>query len=70
MIGPIEHLLRNAIAHGLEDTAKRSAAGKSEVGEITISVAQTGNEIAIVLEDDGGGLDFDRIRATGEARGL
>lgn len=70
MIGPIEHLLRNAIAHGLEDAATRRAAGKSEIGEITISVAQTGNEIAIVLEEDGGGLDFKRIRATGEARGL
>lgn len=70
MIGPIEHLLRNAIAHGLEDGATRRAAGKSEIGEITISVGQTGNEIAIVLEEDGGGLDFKRIRATGEARGL
>ena len=70
MIGPIEHLLRNAIAHGLEDTATRQAAGKSEAGEITINLAQTGNEIAIVLTDDGGGLNFERIRATGEARGL
>ena len=70
MIGPIEHLLRNAIAHGLEDTVTRQAAGKSEAGEITISLAQTGNEIAIVLTDDGGGLNFERIRATGEARGL
>ena len=70
MIGPIEHLLRNAIAHGLEEANARKAAGKSEVGEITISLAQTGNEIAIVLEDDGGGLNFERIRATGEARGL
>jgi chemosensory pili system protein ChpA (sensor histidine kinase/response regulator) len=70
MIGPIEHLLRNAIAHGLEDAATRQAAGKSEIGEVTISLSQTGNEIAIVLEDDGGGLNFARIRATGEARGL
>src|SRR5690606_18842274 len=69
-IGPIEHLLRKAIAHGLEDAEQRQAAGKSETGEITISLSQTGNEIAIVLEDDGGGLDFQRIRATGEARGL
>ena len=70
MIGPIEHLLRNAIAHGLEDADTRRAGNKAETGEITISVAQTGNEIAIVLQDDGAGLNFDRIRATGEARGL
>lgn len=70
MIGPIEHLLRNAIAHGLEEGGARKAAGKNEVGEVTVSLTQTGNEIAIVLADDGGGLDFERIRATGEARGL
>lgn len=70
MIGPIEHLLRNAIAHGLEDADARRARNKAETGEITISVSQIGNEIAIVLQDDGAGLNFDRIRATGEARGL
>jgi chemosensory pili system protein ChpA (sensor histidine kinase/response regulator) len=70
MIGPIEHLLRNAIAHGLEDGETRKASGKSEAGEVTISLTQTGNEIAIVLQDDGAGLNFERIRATGEARGL
>jgi chemosensory pili system protein ChpA (sensor histidine kinase/response regulator) len=70
MIGPIEHLLRNAIAHGLETGEARKSAGKSETGEVTITVAQTGNEISIVLQDDGAGLNFERIRATGEARGL
>ncbi len=70
MIGPIEHLLRNAIAHGLESADTRKAAGKSDIGEIGISLAQIGNEIAITLEDDGAGLNFERIRAIGEERGL
>ena len=70
MIGPIEHLLRNAIAHGLESGDVRKASGKSEIGEVSISLSQTGNEIAIVLKDDGAGLNFERIRATGVERGL
>jgi chemosensory pili system protein ChpA (sensor histidine kinase/response regulator) len=70
MIGPLEHLLRNAVGHGLENTDTRRAAGKDEIGEILITLAQTGNEVSILLQDDGGGLDFERIRATGEARGL
>jgi chemosensory pili system protein ChpA (sensor histidine kinase/response regulator) len=70
MIGPIEHLLRNAIAHGLEAVDVRKAAGKGDIGEITVSVSQTGNEVAIVLSDDGAGLNYERIRAIGEQRGL
>lgn len=70
MTGPLEHLLRNAIAHGLETPDKRSAAGKAEIGEISLRVAQEGNEIAIELGDDGIGLDLERIRAKGVALGL
>ena len=70
MIGPIEHLLRNAIAHGLENADARKAVVKTDIGEIGISLAQIGNEIAITLEDDGAGLNFERIRAIGEERGL
>jgi chemosensory pili system protein ChpA (sensor histidine kinase/response regulator) len=70
MTGPIEHLLRNAIAHGLEAPERRRAAGKTEIGEISIRVAQEGNEIAIELADDGAGLDLARIRAKAIAAGL
>jgi chemosensory pili system protein ChpA (sensor histidine kinase/response regulator) len=70
MTGPIEHLLRNAVAHGLETPAKRHAVGKAEIGEIVLRVAQEGNEIAIELTDDGRGLDFERIRARGIEAGL
>ncbi len=70
MTGPIEHLLRNAVAHGLETTEQRRAAGKAEIGEIALRVGQQGNEIAIELSDDGRGLDYERIRARGIASGL
>jgi hypothetical protein len=70
MTGPIEHLLRNAVAHGIEARETREAAGKSETGEIVISLTQQTNEVVIELADDGGGLAFDRIRARAVERGL
>jgi len=70
MIGPLEHLLRNAIGHGLENPAQRLAAGKPEIGQISLTVAQAGNEVAITLADDGIGLDFARIREKALERGL
>ncbi|WP_341677305.1 Hpt domain-containing protein [Niveibacterium sp. SC-1] len=70
MTAPIEHLLRNAIAHGLEVPEQRRAAGKDDIGQITLTVTQRSNEIAIELADDGRGLDFEAIRRRGESRGL
>ena len=70
MGAPLEHMLRNAIAHGLEDRETRQALGKPEMGEITLSLAQEGNEIILSFSDDGAGLDFERIRARGIALGL
>ena len=70
MTGPFEHLLRNAIAHGLEEPAARSAAAKDEIGQIVLSARQEGNEFILVLEDDGRGLDLPKIRARANAAGL
>jgi chemosensory pili system protein ChpA (sensor histidine kinase/response regulator) len=67
---PLEHLLRNAIAHGLEDRDSRLAHGKQEIGEISLTLVQEGNEIILTFSDDGVGLDFERIRARGIAAGL
>jgi chemosensory pili system protein ChpA (sensor histidine kinase/response regulator) len=66
----VEHMLRNAVAHGIESVEERRAAGKEEIGQITLSVLQIGNEIAIDLSDDGRGLDYDAIRTRGIERGL
>ncbi len=69
LAGPLEHLLRNALDHGVEPRAARVAAGKAETGEITLTVRQVGNEIAIEISDDGAGLDFAQIRARAIALG-
>jgi chemosensory pili system protein ChpA (sensor histidine kinase/response regulator) len=70
LVGPLEHLLRNALAHGIEPPTVRRAAGKPETGEITITVRQIGNEIVIAFSDDGIGLDPKEIRKTAIERGL
>src|SRR5262245_33025843 len=58
---PLEHMLRNALAHGIELPAAREAAGKPEGGRIVLSLRQEANEIALVLSDDGAGLDLERL---------
>ena len=67
---PFEHLLRNAIAHGLEKPEARVAAGKPEIGEISIDAVQRGNEVVLTVADDGAGLNFPRIRDKAIATGL
>jgi chemosensory pili system protein ChpA (sensor histidine kinase/response regulator) len=67
---PLEHLLRNALAHGIETPEERRAAGKAEFGEIVLSARQSGNEMMLTVKDDGAGLNFARIREKAEANGL
>ena len=67
---PFEHLLRNAVAHGLESTTERLSSGKPEIGEISIDARQIGNEVILTLADDGAGLNFKRIRESAVAKGL
>jgi len=70
MTGSFEHLLRNSVAHGVEAAEQRRAANKSVEGQVTIQVAQAGNEVAIEFSDDGAGLDLPRIRERAVERGL
>src|SRR4051812_15768649 len=58
---PLEHMLRNALAHGVESPAARVKAGKAEAGRIVLTLRQEANEIALVLSDDGAGLDLERL---------
>lgn len=67
---PFEHLLRNAIAHGLEKPEERVRAGKPEIGEIAIDATQRGNEVVLSVSDDGAGLNFPRIRQKAIEAGL
>ncbi len=62
MLPPFEHMLRNAVIHGIEDTATRQSAGKPAVGRITIRLHREGAEMVIDVSDDGAGLDVDAIR--------
>ncbi len=70
MAAPLEHMLRNAIVHGLETREKRLATGKPEIGEIALGLVQEGNQIVLSLTDDGAGLDFGRVRERAVAAGL
>ncbi|WP_024869055.1 hybrid sensor histidine kinase/response regulator [Pseudoxanthomonas suwonensis] len=70
MVAPLEHMLRNSVAHGLETPADRRSAGKDEEGTITIALRHEGSEIVLQVSDDGRGLDRAAIRRRAEQRGL
>jgi chemosensory pili system protein ChpA (sensor histidine kinase/response regulator) len=70
MTAPFEHLLRNAIAHGLETPEARKARGKPELGEIALTVRQEGNEFVLTFADDGAGINVDRVRQKAISKGL
>ncbi|MEI7036109.1 Hpt domain-containing protein [Fulvimonas yonginensis] len=67
---PFEHMLRNAIAHGIETPAERRKAGKPEEGAVRIRVAREATEVVVRVSDDGRGLDREAIRARAIERGL
>ncbi|EHQ91621.1 chemotaxis protein CheA [Desulfosporosinus youngiae] len=67
---PLMHLIRNSVDHGIESPEDRRAAGKAEVGTITLNAYHEGNHIAILISDDGGGLDLDKIRRIAVSKGL
>src|SRR5688572_8371647 len=54
---PVEHMLRNALVHGIESPDSRATAGKADTGRIALALRQEANEIALVLSDDGAGID-------------
>ena len=67
---PLVHMIRNAIDHGLEDPADRAAKGKPEFGTIRLSASHQRGGIVIRIQDDGRGLDRERILDTAIERGL
>ena len=68
--GPLEHLLRNALAHGIEDAQTRRDAGKPEAGQINIDVFREAAELIIRVQDDGRGLDLQTILDRAREKGL
>ena len=67
--GPLEHLLRNAVGHGIESPEVRIAAGKPLAGQIRLEASHQGAHLVIRLSDDGAGLDYGRIRASAAGLG-
>ncbi|MCA0393927.1 MAG: response regulator [Proteobacteria bacterium] len=70
MTAPLEHMLRNAVAHGIETPAQRRKAKKPEEGEVRIAVRREGSEVVLEVGDDGSGLDREAIRQRALERGL
>jgi two-component system chemotaxis sensor kinase CheA len=67
---PLMHLIRNAIDHAIEPPEQRARRGKPRAGQVRLSAQQKGNHVQIVVEDDGAGVDEDRIREVAVQRGL
>jgi len=67
---PLTHMIRNSADHGIEMPAGRSAAGKSETGVIRLSAEQAGGNILIAVEDDGGGINRERVLQVARDRGV
>ncbi|MEO1968640.1 MAG: chemotaxis protein CheA [Sphingomonadaceae bacterium] len=67
---PLTHIIRNAIDHGIEPPSERLKSGKREIGLLRFAARQSGNQIALVISDDGHGIDIERISAKALASGL
>jgi len=67
---PLVHLVRNAVAHGIELAVERKALGKPVPGTVSLRAYHRGNHIYIEVEDDGRGINYERVRATAIERGL
>lgn len=67
---PLEHMLRNSIAHGIETPPARIEAGKEEIGTIHLSLARESSEIIVEVSDDGQGIDLEKVRTKALSQGL
>ncbi len=67
---PLVHLVRNAVAHGIEPAHDRVAAGKPETGKVFLRAYHRGNHICIEIEDDGRGIDYERVKQSAIERAL
>src|SRR5881394_4129206 len=67
---PLIHLVRNAVAHGLETTEERYRAGKTDHGNVAVRAYHRGNHIYIEVEDDGKGIEYERVRKAAVDQGV
>ena len=67
---PLLHVLRNAVDHGIEKSERRTASGKPPMGTLVLRGHRVAESVRIEIEDDGGGIDVDRVRAVAGAHGV
>ena len=67
---PLMHIIRNSLDHGLETPEQRLSSGKSEVGSINISAEQANGQMIITINDDGRGIDFEKVASKALENGL
>jgi len=67
---PLVHLVRNSVAHGIEHPVDRISRGKAETGKVSLRAYHRGNHIYIEVEDDGRGIDYERVKQSAIERGL
>ncbi|WP_018232703.1 Hpt domain-containing protein [Thioalkalivibrio thiocyanodenitrificans] len=70
MVAPLEHMLRNAVSHGIESVDERKVAGKPEAGQIDLQVSREGSEVVIRVNDDGAGINLKAVREKAHNLGL
>lgn len=70
LAGPLVHLVRNAVDHGIESPEEREAAGKPRVGQVVLSAEQEGDHILLMITDDGKGMDAEVLRNKAVEKGL
>ena len=70
IVAPLEHMLRNAVDHGIEPSAVRRDVGKPETGTIRLNLGREGGDIVLTLDDDGGGIRLDAVRRKAIERGM
>ncbi|TBU96211.1 Hpt domain-containing protein [Phytopseudomonas dryadis] len=70
IVAPLEHMLRNAVDHGIESAEVRREAGKAEQGTIRLGLGREGGDIVLTLSDDGAGINLEAVRRKAIERGL
>jgi chemosensory pili system protein ChpA (sensor histidine kinase/response regulator) len=70
MVAPLEHIIRNALSHGIETPVERVKKGKAESGKIKIDIARDGSDIVIRVSDDGAGVSIEKVRSRAIQLGL
>ncbi|MDJ0777840.1 MAG: Hpt domain-containing protein [Gammaproteobacteria bacterium] len=70
MVAPLEHIIRNALSHGIETPVERVKKGKPEIGRITIDITRDGSDVVIRVSDDGAGVNIEKVRSRAIQLGL